>query len=70
MAIRLERDSYVFYADLAKKAASDAERRFFEELMKQEEAHYEALKNVNYYLTNTGDWFGKDESKAWNWMNL
>jgi rubrerythrin len=69
-AMQLERDSYNFYTDLAKKAGSDPERRFYEELKKQEEGHYEALENVHYYLTSTGDWFGKDEPKVWNWMNL
>lgn len=69
-AMRFERDSYNFYEDLAAKAGSEAEKRFYEELKKQEESHYEALENVHYYLTATGDWFGKDEAKVWNWMNL
>jgi len=69
-ALELERKSYEFYDDLSKKAGSDIEKRFYEELKKQEENHFDALQNVHYYLTKTGDWFESDESNVWSWMNL
>lgn len=69
-AMDFERKSYELYSDLSKKAESGIERRFYEALMKQEELHYDALENVNYYLTRTGDWFCHEESKRWNWMNV
>ena len=69
-AMELERKSYEFYDDLGKKAGSDIEKRFYEELKKQEENHFDALQNVHYYLTKTGDWFEKDENNVWSWMNL
>ena len=69
-AMDFERKSYELYSDLSKKAGSDAERRFYKAMMKQEELHYDALENVNYYLTRTGDWFCHEESKRWNWMNI
>ena len=69
-AMELERKSFELYDDLGKKAKSEAEKRFYDELKKQEEGHFDALQNVHYYLTKTGDWFGKEESRTWDWMNL
>lgn len=69
-AMEFERKSFELYEDLGKKAQSDSEKIFYEELKKQEEMHYDALENVYSYLTKTGDWFGRDESNVWNWMNL
>ena len=68
-AMEFERKSYELYDDLSKKAGSDIEKRFYEELKKQEESHFDALQNVDHYLTRTGDWFEKDESNVWSWMN-
>lgn len=69
-AMEFERTSYELYVDLGKKAGSDIEKRFYDELKKQEEEHFDALQNVHYYLTKTGDWFESDESNVWSWMNL
>ena len=69
-AMEFERKSYDLYSDMEKKGSSSNEKRFYSQLKHQEEAHYEALENVHYYLLKTGDWFGQDESKVWNWMNL
>ncbi len=68
-AMEFERVSFELYDELSKEAESNIEKRFYEELKRQEEVHYDALENVYYYLTKTGDWFGKDESNVWNWMN-
>jgi rubrerythrin len=69
-AMEFERKSYELYDDLGKKAGSNIEKRFYDELKKQEESHFDALQNVYYYLTKTGDWLQKDESNVWGWMNL
>ena len=68
-AMEFERKSFELYEDLGKKAQSNSEKIFYEELKKQEETHFDALENVHYYLTKTGDWFGRDESNVWSWMN-
>ena len=68
-AMEFEKQSYELYDDLSKKAGSDIAKRFYDELKKQEENHFDALQNVDYYLTETGDWFEKDESNVWSWMN-
>ena len=49
-AMEFERKSYELYSELSKKARSDNEKRFYDELKKQEEEHYEALDNVYHYL--------------------
>ena len=69
-AMEFERKSYELYSDLEKKGSSENEKRFYEQLKQQENKHYEALENVYYYLSKTGNWFEQEESKAWNWMNL
>ena len=69
-AMEFEKKSYELYSELSKTAAPGPEREFYAELMKQEEGHCEALENVYYYLTNTGNWFEKEESRSWNWMNM
>lgn len=68
-AMEFERKSYDLYDDLSEKAASGPEKQFYNELKAQENQHYAALENVYYYLAHSGDWFEKEESKAWNWMN-
>ena len=68
-AMEFEKKSYELYDDLSKKAGSDIEKSFYDELKKQEESHFDALQNVDYYVTRTGDWFEKDESNVWSWMN-
>ncbi len=69
-AMEFEKKSYELYSELSKTAAPGPEREFYTELIEQEEWHCEALENVYYYLTNTGDWFEKEESRSWNWMNM
>ena len=68
-AMEFERKSFELYDDLGTKAQSNSEKIFYEELKKQEEMHFDALENIYYYLTKTGDWLSRDESNVWNWMN-
>ncbi len=65
----LERQSIAMYNKLAADSNDAAERQFFEELSREENAHLNALENVYNYLQRTGDWFASDESHVWNWMN-
>ena len=69
-AMAFEKKSYDLYSDLEKNSSGENEKHFYIQLKDQEAKHYEALENVYYYLLKTGDWFGQDESKVWNWMNL
>ena len=68
-ALRMEQESYDLYRQEARVVKDDALRRFYEAVMAQELAHYEAIDNVLAYLKDPGDWYMHDESKRWNWMN-
>ncbi len=70
LAMEMEKKGYRMYEEFLEKAADENEKIFYRELLKQENAHYEALANVHSYLTHTGDWLEMEESKIWNWMNI
>lgn len=67
-AMDLEKSAFELYQDLAQKADSESERKFFEALMKQEEKHLESLINVHYYLSSPENWLHGNEADQWNWM--
>lgn len=69
-AIEMEKKSYSHYEKLFNEAKTEEEKKFFKFLMEQEKSHLEAIINVYSYLSETDDWFMKEESKVWNWMNL
>lgn len=69
LAMKVEKKGYAMYERFLAKATDKNEKLFYVELLKQENAHYEALANVHLYLTQTGDWLTDEESQVWNWMN-
>ncbi|MCM8804242.1 MAG: hypothetical protein NC833_03190 [Candidatus Omnitrophica bacterium] len=70
ISLNLEKKSYVQYEKLFSLAETNEEKKIYKFLMEQEKQHIEAVINVYSYLSETGDWFQKEESKVWNWMNL
>ncbi len=70
IALEVEKNGYSNYEKFYKEAKDEKEKRLFKFLMEQEKSHMEAIINVYSYLTETGDWFEKEESKVWNWMNM
>jgi rubrerythrin len=68
-AMELERKSYDAYKKFGDEAKTEAEKKFFQALMAEENEHYVALSNVYLYLTDNGDWMQEDEGGRWNWMN-
>lgn len=70
VAMEMEEKGYKAYGNFFNGAASIPEKNFFKQLMVQEKEHLDSLRNVYYYLTNTGDWFREDESRIWSWMNI
>jgi rubrerythrin len=68
-AMHLEQESIDMYSSFAAESANAPEKRFFQELEKEEGKHLTALQNVYHYLTHTADWFESTESETWNWMN-
>lgn len=69
LAMEVEKKGYAMYEKFLAKATDNNEKIFYKELLKQENAHYEALANIHFYLTQTGDWFTDEENQVWNWMN-
>jgi rubrerythrin len=69
-AMQMEKTGIELYSKFARETADDRERRFFQALILEEESHLDALQNVYFFLTQTGDWLEADESKRWNWMNV
>jgi rubrerythrin len=67
--IELEKKGYRMYEKFMNEAESEAEKKFFRLLMEEETQHLNALENVYNFLTGPGDWFEREESKVWNWMN-
>ena len=70
IALELEKDGYSHYEKFYKEAEDENEKELFKFLMEQEKSHIDAIVNIYSYLTETGDWFEKEESKIWNWMNI
>ncbi|MCM8820754.1 MAG: hypothetical protein NC932_02230 [Candidatus Omnitrophica bacterium] len=70
MALEMEKKGYLQYEKFYKEADDEKEAKFFKFLMGEEKNHIDAIVNVYSYISDTGDWFQKEESKAWNWMNL
>lgn len=68
--LELEKKSYSHYEKLYKEAVDEEEKKLYKFLMEQEKEHIESIVNVYSYLSGTGDWFHKEESRVWNWMNL
>ena len=70
IALEVEKNGYSHYEKFYKEAKDEKERKLFKFLMEQEKTHIDAIVNIYSYLTETGDWFEKEESKIWNWMNM
>lgn len=70
MALEMEKKGYLQYEKFYNEAKNEKEKEFLKFLMAEEKKHMEAIINVYSYLSETDDWFQKEESKVWNWMNL
>ena len=68
IAMDLEKASYDFYTELWQNAESEADRKLFDLVRREEYDHMIGIENILYYLTKTGMWMDKEESKRWNWM--
>ncbi len=61
IAMDLERESYLFYKQLAEEAAVPTVKAFFRYLMDQENTHFELFQETLEYLDRPGDWFREQE---------
>jgi rubrerythrin len=70
LAMKLERKGYAAYENFLKNSKNDDEIKFFKWILGEEKKNIDAIANVYFYLTGTGDWMQEEESKVWSWMNL
>jgi rubrerythrin len=61
LGLDMEQNGYDFYKQAAEKAQHPNVKKFFEFLMKEENAHYELLSNAINYLKNPDDFFQDQE---------
>jgi len=61
VAMKMEEESITFYRNAAAHAASDAEKKFFDCLILDEEEHYHILQNTHTFLEDSGNWFMWEE---------
>jgi rubrerythrin len=61
MAMDFEQRGYDLYAEAAKDAAGDEERKLWEFLAKAEDKHYAFLQETYDYLINNGVWYFDDQ---------
>ena len=56
-AINLESNAKFFYSESAKKAKDSKVKEFLGKLALEEEGHYNALMNMNNFMTDPANWF-------------
>ena len=61
IAMEMEKNGIDFYQKTVTEAQSDKEKKLFERLIKEEQQHYTIFSNTYTFLSDTGNWFLRDE---------
>lgn len=61
-AMKMEKEGYDYYIEVAKKAESAEIKKLFNMLANEENEHYTILSNSHTYLTDNGNWFIWEEA--------
>lgn len=61
IAMRMEKEGVEFYKKNASGAKTKKEKDLFERLVKEEEQHYTIFANTHFFLSDTGNWFMREE---------
>jgi rubrerythrin len=56
-AINLENHAKFFYREASSKATDDKVKEFLAVLAEEEENHYQALRNINHFVSDPANWF-------------
>jgi rubrerythrin len=56
-AINLENHARFFYREASKKAKEFKVKEFLDVLANEEESHYQALRNINNFMSDPSNWF-------------
>lgn len=57
IAMEMEKEGMEFYKKLYAAAKKDKERAFLEQLIQEEQKHYDIFSNTYQFLFDTGNWF-------------
>jgi rubrerythrin len=61
IAMDMEKEGVAFYKRLLAAAGKDKERAFLEQLIREEQKHYDIFSNTYHFLFDTGNWFMWEE---------
>jgi rubrerythrin len=56
-AMKMEKEGYDYYMDIAENSDNDDIKRLFKMLAVEENQHYTILQNSHTYLVDSGNWF-------------
>ncbi|HUJ19700.1 MAG TPA: ferritin family protein [Nitrospirota bacterium] len=61
IAMRMEKEGMEHYQKTLAHATKDLERTFLEQLIREEQQHYDIFANTYQFLSDTGNWFMWEE---------
>jgi rubrerythrin len=61
IAMEMEKEGAAFYRKAAAGAATEKERKLFEQLVHEEEQHFAVFSNTYSFMKDTGNWFMWEE---------
>lgn len=61
IAMKMEKEGIEFYKKAAVGTKIENEKILFEQLVKEEQQHYDIFANTHFFLSDTGNWFMWEE---------
>jgi rubrerythrin len=61
IAMQMEKEGMEFYRKLLSEATTEKEKNLLQQLIKEEQQHYEIFANTHFFLSDTGSWFMWEE---------
>jgi rubrerythrin len=61
IAMEMEKKGVEFYKKTAQETSNQKEKALFEQLVKEEEQHYQVFSNTYFFMSDTGSWFMWEE---------
>jgi rubrerythrin len=61
IAMHMEKEGLEFYRKLSSESETEKEKALYEQLVKEEQQHYDIFANTYNFLNDTGNWFMWEE---------
>ena len=61
IAMQMEKEGIEFYGKLSSESETEKEKALYEQLVKEEQQHYDIFANTYNFLNDTGNWFMWEE---------